>query len=102
MHDEYSRSISVTSGVSKAEVKYCQCLSFWSAGVLELVELILKPPNGGPPSLPEYSDAVIVSPLLTRQCVTYISIYSFALDLPDWVMFTYSSSIEFYFEFFCI
>ncbi|XP_055820197.1 aberrant root formation protein 4 isoform X3 [Solanum dulcamara] len=59
MHDEYSRSISVTSGVSKSEVKYCQCLSFWSAGVLELVELVLKPPNGGPPSLPEYSDAVL-------------------------------------------
>ncbi|MCE3052258.1 hypothetical protein HAX54_052015 [Datura stramonium] len=59
MHEEHSRSILVTSGVSEAEVKYSQCLSFWSAGVLELVELVLKPPNGGPPSLPEYSDAVL-------------------------------------------
>ncbi|XP_006355169.1 aberrant root formation protein 4 isoform X1 [Solanum tuberosum] len=59
MHEEYSSCISVNSGVSEAEVKYSQCLSFWSAGVLELVELVLKPPNGGPPSLPEYSDAVL-------------------------------------------
>ncbi|XP_060208807.1 aberrant root formation protein 4 [Lycium barbarum] len=59
MHEEHSRSISVTSGVSGAEVKYSRCLSFWRAGVLELVELVLKPPNGGPPSLPEYSDAVL-------------------------------------------
>ncbi|XP_059305246.1 aberrant root formation protein 4 [Lycium ferocissimum] len=59
MHEEHSRSISVTSEVSGAEVKYSQCLSFWRAGVLELVELVLKPPNGGPPSLPEYSDAVL-------------------------------------------
>lgn len=59
MHEEHSRSILVTSGISEAEVKYSQCLSFWSAGVLDLVELVLKPPNGGPPSLPEYSDAVL-------------------------------------------
>lgn len=57
MHEEYSRSILGTSGVSEAEVKYSECLSFWGAGVLELVELVLKPPNGGPPSLPEYNDA---------------------------------------------
>ncbi|XP_015062332.1 aberrant root formation protein 4 [Solanum pennellii] len=49
MHEEYSSCISLNS----------QCLSFWSARVVELVELVLKPPNGGPPSLPEYSDAVL-------------------------------------------
>ncbi|KAM3270188.1 aberrant root formation protein 4 isoform X1 [Capsicum chacoense] len=59
LHEEHSRSILVTSGVLEAKVKYSECLSFWSAGVLELVELVLKPPNGGPPSLPEYSDAVL-------------------------------------------
>lgn len=32
---------------------------FWSKDVLELVECILKPPNGGPPPLPEHSDVVI-------------------------------------------
>lgn len=99
MHEEYSRSILGTSGVSEAEVKYSECLSFWGAGVLELVELVLKPPNGGPPSLPEYNDAVIFSLFLARQCVTYISIYSFALDLPGLIVFPYSSSIEFYLEF---
>lgn len=30
----------------------------WSPRVLDLVELILKPPKGGPPSLPEDCDAV--------------------------------------------
>ncbi|GAB2284941.1 hypothetical protein Dimus_019396 [Dionaea muscipula] len=34
-------------------------MSFWNAGVLELVEFVLRPPNGGPPSLPEQSDAVL-------------------------------------------
>ncbi|KAF5748146.1 hypothetical protein HS088_TW04G00096 [Tripterygium wilfordii] len=32
---------------------------FWTASVLELVELILKPPKGAPPSLPEFGDAVL-------------------------------------------
>lgn len=32
--------------------------SFWTAGILELVEQVLRPPKGGPPVLPEQSDAV--------------------------------------------
>lgn len=32
--------------------------SFWTASILELVELILRPSKGGPPVLPEQSDAV--------------------------------------------
>ncbi|KAJ4959028.1 hypothetical protein NE237_026139 [Protea cynaroides] len=32
---------------------------FWSSNVLEFVELVLKPPKGGPPSLPEDSDPVL-------------------------------------------
>ncbi|XP_019051703.1 PREDICTED: aberrant root formation protein 4 isoform X2 [Nelumbo nucifera] len=32
---------------------------FWSPNVLEFIELVLKPPKGGPPSLPEHSDAVL-------------------------------------------
>ncbi|GAB2233552.1 hypothetical protein Droror1_Dr00002778 [Drosera rotundifolia] len=35
------------------------CMSFWDAGVLELVEFVLRPPSGGPPSFPEQSDAVL-------------------------------------------
>lgn len=34
------------------------CISFWSPSVLELVGMVLRPLKGGPPSLPEYSDAV--------------------------------------------
>lgn len=36
---------------------------FWSANVLELVEMVLQPQKGGPPSLPEQGDAVFVNPL---------------------------------------
>ncbi|KAH7524583.1 hypothetical protein FEM48_Zijuj06G0134900 [Ziziphus jujuba var. spinosa] len=32
---------------------------FWTASVLELVELVLRPQKGGPPSLPEQGDAVL-------------------------------------------
>ncbi|KZV19588.1 aberrant root formation protein 4-like [Dorcoceras hygrometricum] len=34
-------------------------MSFWCPSVLELVEMVLRPPKGGPPSLPEYSDAAL-------------------------------------------
>ncbi|KAK9279233.1 hypothetical protein L1049_012911 [Liquidambar formosana] len=33
----------------KAESKSCQSASCWSTGVLEFVELVLRPPKGGPP-----------------------------------------------------
>ncbi|KAG9456232.1 hypothetical protein H6P81_000740 [Aristolochia fimbriata] len=33
--------------------------SCWSSNALELVEFILKPPHGGPPSLPEQSEPVL-------------------------------------------
>ncbi|KAL8479142.1 hypothetical protein ACS0TY_026118 [Phlomoides rotata] len=36
-----------------------QAASFWNPSVLELVEMVLRPPCGGPPSLPEYNDAVL-------------------------------------------
>ncbi|KAA8525540.1 hypothetical protein F0562_007407 [Nyssa sinensis] len=45
--------------VLQAENKACQSVLFWSSGVLELVELVLRPTKGGPPSLPEYGDAVL-------------------------------------------
>ncbi|KAF9614326.1 hypothetical protein IFM89_018079 [Coptis chinensis] len=37
----------------------CPRLPFWDTNVLELVEMLLKPPQGGPPSLPEQNDAVL-------------------------------------------
>ena len=42
----------------------CRSSLFWSEGVLDLVELILRPPKGGPPTLPEDSDAVFLSSAL--------------------------------------
>lgn len=33
--------------------------SFWTSSILELVEQVLRPPKGGPPVLPEQSDAVL-------------------------------------------
>ncbi|KAL3835128.1 hypothetical protein ACJIZ3_009864 [Penstemon smallii] len=44
---------------SNLVLKNENCTSFWSPLVLEFVEVVLRPPNGGPPSLPEYSDAVL-------------------------------------------
>lgn len=39
--------------------KECPNPFFWNASVLELVEFVLRPPQGGPPSLPEHGDAVL-------------------------------------------
>ncbi|KAM1224935.1 hypothetical protein ACFX1X_044194 [Malus domestica] len=39
---------------------------FWTASVLELVELILKPPEGGPPSFPEDTDKICIDYIIDR------------------------------------
>lgn len=44
-----------------------QSTSLWNPSVLQLVEMVLRPPEGGPPSLPEDSDAVNLSPLYAYQ-----------------------------------
>ncbi|XP_074312842.1 aberrant root formation protein 4 [Silene latifolia] len=41
------------------EAKICTTNSFWNAAILDLVEFILRPPCGGPPSLPDQIDAVL-------------------------------------------
>ncbi|XP_026411648.1 aberrant root formation protein 4 isoform X2 [Papaver somniferum] len=43
--------------VREAEKKHLK-FPFWNFNVLELLELVLRPPKGGPPSLPEQNDAV--------------------------------------------
>ncbi|KAK6161536.1 hypothetical protein DH2020_004917 [Rehmannia glutinosa] len=48
---------SSADAVLNSEVRHST--SFWNPSVLELVEEVLRPPKGGPPSLPEYSDAVL-------------------------------------------
>ena len=54
------------------EGKICSSSSFWDSGVLDLVELVLRPPDGGPPSLPGQSDAV-----LNQSFSVYLSHFSF-------------------------
>lgn len=60
MHKENRQRVSNGNGVSEAKYIASQSTVFWSPGVLELVEFILRPPEGGPPILPEYSDAVFL------------------------------------------
>lgn len=50
---EVCSSTSAAKNVPRTDNK-----AFWTPSVLELVELVLRPPQGGPPSLPERSDAV--------------------------------------------
>lgn len=56
MHAEYSKRTSMDNGGLEAEA--AKCSIFWDESILDLVELVLKPPTGGPPSLPQYTDAV--------------------------------------------
>lgn len=58
MHMEICHSTSTENQVPQTEGKACPNLSFWIPSVLELVELVLRPPQGGPPFLPEQGDAV--------------------------------------------
>lgn len=60
MHREYRLKGSRENGVTKAENNIVHSSPFWSVRVLDFVELVLKPPEGGPPSLPEFNDAVIL------------------------------------------
>ncbi|KAL2529855.1 aberrant lateral root formation 4 [Forsythia ovata] len=57
MHVEKTKRISLGNAFLEQEVH--ESASFWSPSVLELMEFVLRPPEGGPPSLPEYSDAVL-------------------------------------------
>ncbi|KAI9191751.1 hypothetical protein LWI28_012963 [Acer negundo] len=55
--------------VPQTENKTCSHTLFWPAVVLELVDLVLRPPKGGPPPLPENGDAVLSA----------LNLYRFAL-----------------------
>ncbi|KAF3447064.1 hypothetical protein FNV43_RR12244 [Rhamnella rubrinervis] len=60
MHMENSqRSTRENDKITHAQNKAKPHTLFWSASVLELVELVLRPQKGGPPSLPEQGDAVL-------------------------------------------
>ncbi|XP_057781217.1 aberrant root formation protein 4 [Salvia miltiorrhiza] len=57
MHLEKVKRNASVDTVPNSEVS--QSSSFWNPSVLELVQMVLRPPDGGPPSLPEDSDAVL-------------------------------------------
>lgn len=60
MHKEKTKRTSVRNeDVPQDGIKSYQNTSFWSENVLELVEMVLRPPQGGPPLIPEHSDAVL-------------------------------------------
>ncbi|KAK3021245.1 hypothetical protein RJ639_047517, partial [Escallonia herrerae] len=56
---EYRQRISSGNEVRQSESSLCHEPYFWRAEVLEFVELVLRPTKGGPPSLPEDTDAVL-------------------------------------------
>ena len=60
------------------EEKVLSCSStFWNASILNLVEFVLLPPDGGPPSLPEQCDKVFKSRTSVRVfCLFLICSYS--------------------------
>ena len=58
MHTAICNSRSTVKDAPQIENKTFSDTPFWNPGVIELVELVLRPPQGGPPFLPEQSDAV--------------------------------------------
>lgn len=52
--------------ISNGENKACRDTPFWTAGVLELIEFVLRPSKGGPPNLPEHGDSVLAALNLYR------------------------------------
>ncbi|KAK7383476.1 hypothetical protein VNO78_29155 [Psophocarpus tetragonolobus] len=59
MHTAICSSRSRVKDAPQMDNKEFLDTSFWNPSVIELVELVLRPPQGGPPSLPEESDAVL-------------------------------------------
>ncbi|KAL3497311.1 hypothetical protein ACH5RR_040043 [Cinchona calisaya] len=66
LHTENANRNPVANKDLKPESQACQGTCFWSASVLELIELVLRPPEGGPPPLPEFCDAVLAALNLYR------------------------------------
>nr|XP_043608352.1 aberrant root formation protein 4 [Erigeron canadensis] len=60
MFKEYPQKVSKEIGDAKQENDTFKHSSpFWTVSVLDCVEFVLKPPKGGPPCLPEFTDAVL-------------------------------------------
>lgn len=60
MFKEYPKKVSGQNEDTKEENKIFESSSpFWTVKVVDCVEFVLKPPKGGPPSLPELTDAIL-------------------------------------------
>lgn len=53
--------------------------SIWTTEVLKLVDIVLRPPEGGPPSFPEHGDAVILIIIVSSLCFSFSFSISFVL-----------------------
>ncbi|XP_027940027.1 aberrant root formation protein 4 isoform X2 [Vigna unguiculata] len=59
MHTAICNSRSIVKDAPQIENKAFPDTPFWNPEVIELAELVLRPPQGGPPILPEQSDAML-------------------------------------------
>lgn len=68
--------------------EHSQSTLFWKPSVLELVEEVLRPPEGGSPYLPEYSDAVklYLSLSLSFSASIYLVFVSYCVMIPKLVI----------------
>ncbi|KAG4962832.1 hypothetical protein JHK86_039700 [Glycine max] len=67
MHTAICSSRSIVKDAPPIDNKSFLDTSFWNTGILELVELVQRPPQGGPPSLPEQSDAICFDDRICRR-----------------------------------
>ncbi|CAK7353846.1 unnamed protein product [Dovyalis caffra] len=63
--DLYREGFQRTTGKDE-EMQASKAAPHWVTCALELVELVLRPPKGGPPSFPEHGDAVLAALNLYR------------------------------------
>ncbi|KAH1094090.1 hypothetical protein GYH30_039699 [Glycine max] len=90
MHTAICSSRSIVKDAPPIDNKSFLDTSFWNTGILELVELVQRPPQGGPPSLPEQSDAKNLA-LLYNGIMYYDLRVLSALDLYRFVLMTESA-----------
>ena len=57
-NDLYKEGFQRTATGKDKEKQENKAAPLWVARSLEMVELVFRPPNGGPPSFPEHGDAV--------------------------------------------
>lgn len=64
--DLYKEGFQRTAAGKDEEKQANKAAPLWVARALELVELVFRPPKGGPPSFPEHGDAVLAALNLYR------------------------------------